>query len=1027
MNQLAPRSLAAIALLLLGLPAAGAAQGWSERFSAMEARHIGPAGMSGRVAAVAVAGPDRTTIFVGAATGGVWRSTDGGVSWSPIFDDQPVQSIGAVAVHPSNPDVVWVGTGEGNPRNSMGVGYGVFRSLDGGETWTSLGLEGTERIHRILLDPTDPDVAFVAAMGPAWSDSPERGVYRTVDGGATWDQVLKGDERTGAADLIMDPTNPNKLFAAMWEFRRWPWFFESGGQGSGLFVTHDGGDTWDRVTEEQGMPEGVLGRIGLAVAHSDPDVVYALVEAERSELLRSDDGGRTFRTISDRAGVANRPFYYADLRVDPSNENRLYSLESSIEVSEDQGRTFRTVVPSQLIHGDVQELWIDKGDPRFMIIGNDGGIAITHDRGEHWRFVENLPLAQFYHVSVDNAVPFNIYGGLQDNGSWYGPSTVWENRGIMNGHWRRVGGGDGFSVFNDPSDDRFGYSMSQQGSLSHFDKSTGERRSIQPAHPDGERLRFNWNAGLALDPLDPSVLYLGSQYLHRSRDQGRSWEIISPDLTTNDPQKQRQDRSGGLTLDATGAENHTTIVAVAPSPVSSGLIWVGTDDGNVQLTRDDGATWTSVGEGLSSSPDSTWVPQVEASRHAEGTAYAVQDDHRRGNWGTYVYRTEDYGETWEALPTEGVFGFAHVIREDPIEPRLLFLGTEFGLYVSLDRGQTWNRWSEGVPAVPVRDLVVHSRDHDLVIGTHGRGVLVLDDIRPLRALAQDPSRVDAPLWVSDPPPAYSHSTAEAIGYRSVGHAMFFGDRRPPGALLSYWVGDAEGGTATVEIRAADGALVSEHEQDVAQGLNRFAWDMRMDGDSATAAGTEGLGVLPGRYEVTVRLAQTEDRAPLEVREDPREERSPEDRARRLASQIKVQRWRAVGSGAREQLEDARTSLDRILEDVEGEAPALVEQGQAVRDAVQGALEELFTGPTCQGICGGRPVFSPVGRAARVLGSSTAAPGPNDALLVAQAESAIREIVTRVNALFAEDVAAYRQALVQAGVVGLGIPDPLGVS
>ena len=411
-----------------------AAQYTTEHFAQMRGRSIGPAGMSGRVADVDVVRSDPNIIFVGSATGGVWRSVDGGIEWAPIFDDQPVLGIGAVAVSQATPDVVWVGTGEGNPRNSAGVGNGVFRSLDGGDTWTNVGLEGSERIHRIITHPTDPAVAYVAAMGPAWSDGEVRGIFRTRDGGRTWDRVLYVDERTGAADLIMDPSNPNKLFAAMWEFRRWPWFFESGGPGSGLHVTYDGGDSWVRYTEDDGLPPGNLGRIGLAVAPSNPDVVYALVEAEKSELIRSEDGGRSWETISDRSGVVPRPFYYADLRVDPQNENRIYSLHGSIQVSEDQGRNFETVVPSSEIHGDVHELWIDPDNGRRMIMGNDGGIALTYDRGDRWRFVENLTLAQFYHISLDNEAPFNVYGGLQDNGSWYGPSTVWENRGIMNAH-----------------------------------------------------------------------------------------------------------------------------------------------------------------------------------------------------------------------------------------------------------------------------------------------------------------------------------------------------------------------------------------------------------------------------------------------------------------------------------------------------------------------------------------------------------------------------------------------------------------
>ncbi|HSM62121.1 MAG TPA: hypothetical protein VK849_15040, partial [Longimicrobiales bacterium] len=800
-----PNPLVPVLALLLASASPAATQDGPADYSDMAARSIGPAGMSGRVSDVEVVLRDRNVVYVGGATGGLFRSSDGGLTWDPVFDDQPALGIGAVAVFQPNPAIVWVGTGEGNPRNSAGVGRGLFKSIDGGETWSLVGLEGSERIHRIVTHPTDPDVAWVAALGPAWSDGEERGVFRTRDGGATWERVLFGNPRTGAADLVMDPSNPDKLFAAMWEFRRDPWFFTSGGPGSGLFVTHDGGDTWDRIEAEDGLPEGELGRIGIAVSASSPDVVYALVEAAKSALVRSDDGGRTWRTISDRDGIAPRPFYYADIRVDPKNENRIYSLHSAIQVSEDQGRTWRTVVPSQIIHGDVHELWIDPDDPRRMIIGEDGGIAFTYDRGGHWRFVENLTLAQFYHVTVDMETPFNVYGGLQDNGSWWGPSTVWESRGILNAHWRRVGGGDGFSVMSDPSDPRYGYSMSQQGSLQRFDKATGTRWGLQPVHPDGVPLRFNWNAGLVLDPYDSTTVYLGSQFVHRTRDHGASWEIISPDLTTDDPAKQRQMESGGLTLDATGAENHTTIVTIAPSPLERGVIWVGTDDGNVQITRDDGATWTNLIRNARGVPEATWVPDIEPSKHAPGRAYAVFDDHRRGNWETYVYRTEDYGASWTRLPTEGVDGFAHVLAEDPVAEDLLFLGTEFGLYMSTDGGSTWDHWTYGVPTVPVRDAVVHPRDGDLVIATHGRGILIVDDVRPLRALADGSVRHGQGPFMVPPPAALTVEIAEAIGYRSTGHAMQRGENRPSGALLSFW--SAAEGSARLEVADEQDALV----------------------------------------------------------------------------------------------------------------------------------------------------------------------------------------------------------------------------
>ena len=1012
------------------------AQYTTEHFAQIRGRSIGPAGMSGRVASVDVVASDPTVIYVGSATGGVWRSVDGGLEWAPIFDDQPVLGIGAVAVSQATPDVVWVGTGEGNPRNSAGVGNGIFKSLDGGDTWTNVGLEGSERIPRIITHPTDPDVAYVAAMGPAWSDGDVRGIFRTRDGGETWDRVLYANERTGAADLIMDPSNPNKLFAAMWEFRRDPWFFESGGPGSGLHVTYDGGETWACYTEEDGLPPGTLGRIGLAIARSNPDVVYALVEAERSELIRSEDGGRSWETISDRPGIVPRPFYYADIRVDPQNENRIYSLHGSIQVSEDQGRNFETVVPSSTIHGDVQELWIDPADGRRMIIGNDGGIAFTYDRGEHWRFVENLTLAQFYHISLDNDMPFNVYGGLQDNGSWYGPSTVWEDRGIMNAHWRRVGSGDGFSVFDDPTDARYGYSMSQQGNLVRFDKDTGRRVGIQPVHPEGDYLRFNWNAALNVDPHDPGVLYLGSQFVHRTTEHGNSWEIISPDLTTNDAEKQRQDESGGLTLDATGAENHTTILSIAPSPLRQGLIWASTDDGNVQVTEDDGATWRNTGAQIRDVPRGTWIPHVEPSHHDPQTAYVVLEDHRRGNWDPYVYKTEDLGKSWTSLNNSGIDGFVHVIREDPEEPNLLFLGTEFGLRVSLDGGDSWIHWNHGVPPAPVRDLRIHPRDHDLVVGTHGRGAYVIDDIRPLREAARDLGLAGETLRVLPMAPAQKHTRAEAIGYRSVGHAMMFGEARPYGALLNYWVGTEGSGDATIDILDVDGSSMRTLIGSAEPGVNRVVWDLRRSGENG-AGGQGGFGgpggqameVLGGTYTVRITLGDAESTGEVTVLEDAREDIAL---TRRIAKLQAVERAQSMTTA----LADAQRRLDRAIETTMNVQESLSgrDGGEDLREeggALQGSLEELrerlFTGPSCQGICGrSRLPSRTVRRPLQVLGGSPDAPTANERLMLAQAEEALQDILDEVNAIFDGAVSAYSRRLQQGGYSPFPEADPLRI-
>jgi photosystem II stability/assembly factor-like uncharacterized protein len=1000
-------------ILFLCLPLQVLGQYDSSHFSEIRGRSIGPAGMSGRVASIDVVPGNPNIIFVGASTGGVWRSNDGGLAWEPIFDEQNYLGIGAVAVSPVNPDLVWVGTGEGNPRNSAGVGNGIFRSIDGGNNWTQVGLEGSERIDKIIPHPSDANVAYAAVMGPAWSDGEVRGVYRTENLGETWERILYSNPRTGAADISIDPLNPDKIFAAMWEFRRWPWFFESGGEGSGLFISHDGGDTWRESTQQDGFPEGDLGRIGLAVSPSNPEVVYALVEATRSELLRSDDGGDSWVTISDESGIAPRPFYYADIRIDPTNENRIYSLHGSIEVSEDQGKSFRTVVSSSLIHGDVQELWINPDDGKNMIMGNDGGLAFTSDGGAHWRFVENLTLAQFYHISLDDATPYNVYGGLQDNGSWFGPNTVWENRGIMNLHWRRIGPGDGFSAFSDKTDDRYGYSTMQGGRLVRFDKATGQRIAIQPVHPDNMGLRFNWNAALNVDPLDPAALYLGSQFVHRTRDHGKSWEIISPDLTTDEPEKQLYYRSGGLTLDTSGAEAHTSILSISPSPLRKGLIWVSTDDGNIQVTEDDGMSWKNVGEGIPDVPAGTWAPHVEPSHHDENVAYVVLEDHRRGNWAPYVYKTEDIGKTWKGLANNEISGFAHVIREDPIEPNLLYLGTEFGVRVSIDGGDSWLNWSHGVPAVPVRDLRIHPREHDLVIGTHGRGIYIVDDIRPLREAAKDPSLLIDELRVLPMAPAQKYVVAEAIGYRSVGHAMMFGEMRPYGALINYWYRGVEGASVIVEVHDEENMLVHSLVDFPQKGVNRKVWDLKRTIREEGGADLRGVEVLAGNYTVKIKVLDIEMTGNLEVIEDPRFNISIEDRLEKVEALGELQSLTSTLETTESRLGAAIETVGTVLHTlrIDGEDKALIDKGVALEQLLKTTLEELFTGPLCQGSCSGTvPGNVVIQTLSRTLESSMGGLSSNETLMLSQSRNGVEEIVGRVNAIFDSEVLEYSEEL-----------------
>ena len=556
----------------------------------MKPRNIGPGGMSGRITAIDVNLKNPDIIYAGAASGGIWKSTSGGIRWTSLFNDQITASIGAIAIQQSNPEVVWVGTGEGNPRNSLNGGYGIFKSLDGGQTWQGMGLEKTRHIHRILIDPQNPNTVYVAAIGSPWGEHPERGVYKTTDGGIHWKKILFANPKTGAADLVMDPSNPNKLIAALWEHKRDPWFFKSGGMGSGLFITYDGGDNWKQITHQDGLPKGELGRVGLAIAPSDTQRVYALIEAKKNGFYRSDDGGLHWKLVNEEEEIGNRPFYYSDIRVDPQNENRIYSIFTYVNVSEDGGKSFKELMPAYNVdngvHPDHHAWWIHPKDGSFMINGNDGGLNITRDRGKNWRFVGNIPVGQFYHISVDMDYPYNVYGGMQDNGSWKGPAYVWRDQGIRNAYWQEILFGDGFDVVPNESNSRFGFGMSQQGSVSRYDAETGDNYTIKPTHPDPNiLLRFNWNAAIAKDPFNPRTLYFGSQFVHKSKDEGLTWQVISPDLTTNDKSKQKQSDSGGLTLDATGAENHCTLLVIEPSPLEQNMLWTASDDGRVHTLR----------------------------------------------------------------------------------------------------------------------------------------------------------------------------------------------------------------------------------------------------------------------------------------------------------------------------------------------------------------------------------------------------------------------------------------------------------
>ena len=841
----------------------------SATVSGLGARNIGSAAMSGRISALAARQEKdgKVTLYVGAASGGIWKSLDGGTTFKPVFDRQPVQSIGAITLDPSDPSTVWVGTGESWTRNSVSVGNGVYRSADGGESWDYLGLPESERINKILVHPRDGKIVYVCVPGKLWSDSPDRGLYKTTDGGKSWTLILKGPNlSTGCSGLTMDPRNPDRLFAGLWDFRRKGWTFRSGGDGptavsgSGLFVTSNGGGSWQQLDDKtaRGLPPQPWGRLDVDIATSNPDVVYAVIEGVRSALFRSADGGKTWEERDRSQSMVWRPFYFSNIIIDPTDADRLYKVNFSLIASDDGGKSFARVGGGLGgTHGDHHDTWINPTNTRHVITGDDGGLFISYDGGNKWLKTDNLPVSQFYHVSVDDKDPYQVYGGLQDNSSWVGDSEY--PGGITNDRWENLFGGDGFWAFADPSDPNYAYAESQGGNIGRINRITREQRDIQPKAGRGEKLRFNWNAPIHLSPNVKGKIYIGAQFLFASADHGQSWQRISPDLTTNDPQKQRQEESGGITVDNSAAEMHTTIYSISESPRNAAVIWVGTDDGNVQLTRDGGTNWTNVVRNVKGLPPASWVSSVEAGRHADGTAYATFDRHSDGDLEPWVYRTDDFGRSWQRIaePGQGVRGYAHVIKEDPVNGNVLYLGTEFGLWISIDRGATWAEFKGGnFPAVAVRDIAIQPRNNDVVIATHGRGIWIIDDVTPLRALTPDVLARDVAFLPGRP----IQQRIQGGGGWVEGDAKFSGANPPPGAMINYYQQTRHVfGRMKVEVFDGAGKLVDTLPASKRKGLNRVVWSMQSKPPRVpTAAQTAGAArsgprVLPGTY--TVRLTK----------------------------------------------------------------------------------------------------------------------------------------------------------------------------
>jgi photosystem II stability/assembly factor-like uncharacterized protein len=1014
----------------------------------MKPRNIGPGGMSGRVTSIDVVESNPEIMYVGTASGGIWKSTSGGIKWEPIFENELTASIGAVAIQQSNPSVIWAGTGEGNPRNSLNGGFGIYKSLDAGKTWQAMGLEKTRHIHRVIIHPTNPDIVYVGAIGSPWGEHKERGVYKTTDGGKTWKQILYNNEKTGAADLIMDPKNPNKIIAAMWEHKRDPWFFKSGGEGSGLYITHDGGDNWKKITDKEGFPKGELGRIGVAVAPNNPEVIYALVEAKKNALYKSEDGGFKWKKINDKPGIGNRPFYYSEIYVDPQNENRVYSVFTYVNVSNDGGKNFKQLMPAygvdNGVHPDHHAWWIHPNNGKFMIDGNDGGLNITKDGGKSWRFIGNIPVAQFYHINVDNEFPYNVYGGMQDNGSWRGPAYVWKAQGIRNSYWQEISFGDGFDVIPDKDDSRYGWSMSQQGSVVRYDHITGNNYSVKPTHKDPNvKLRFNWNAAINMDPFDNNTLYFGSQFVHKSTDKGLTWEVISPDLSTNNPEKLKQSESGGLTMDATGAENHCTVLVIEPTSLEKDVLWAATDDGQVHITKDGGANWTNVAKNIKGLPEFSWITQIKASNKNKGEALLVANDYRRFNYTPYAYRTKNYGKTWERIVDENdVQSYTLCIVEDPENENLLFLGTDDGLYVSLNAGDKWTKWTNGFPTVPVKDLVIHPREHDLVIGTFGRAAWVLDDIKPLRAMAGN-NKTDKDIQLFAPPVAYQSASQQPTGSRFGADAMYQGENRNGGAILSYYVKVDEKKSTTdkkekiskddkvkkdsITLEVFNGLTkirTLKFKAPKKSGIHKTTWYMREKGVARASRRIRkstrepgGVTVKPGVYKLRMTYGYETSEQDIIVAYDPRLEISDEAINQKYNASKELESYQAKIAAIVKQLVESKNTASSIKSKLTKEDKTKYKNEIKASKEIDKKIDSLIalylgTIDKRQGITRNPEITvnQRFGQASRYIRSRFGEQTSTETVLMNQFIEEFKKAVTETNTFFNNDWITYKKSV-----------------
>ncbi len=974
-----PRPTASPKASATATPAPTARMTIKDAISSLRFREIGPAVMGGRINDIEVEPNDARVIYAAAASGGIVKSVNGGTSWTTIFNNEAVPSIGDVAISPSNPTIVWAGTGESNNRQSSSWGNGVYKSMDAGKTWKLMGLPNSFAIPRIVVHPTNPDIVYVAVLGNLWAPNSERGVYKTSDGGRSWQHVLKVNDDTGATELAIDSESPNILYAATYQRRRTVFGFNGSGEHSALYKSNDGGETWVKITK--GMPydtenaptprpETLLetGRISISVYPKDTNIVFVTIEHANGGVYRSNDKGETWTRVAE-IGSVPRPMYFSKLRVDPNNDQRLWLAGVTMQYSEDGGRTWSGNF-ARAPHSDIHGIWINPKDSNHLIIGGDGGINITYDRGRTWDYSNTVPLGQFYEIGADNSFPYKICGGLQDNNTWCAPSMTYHPRGISNDDWYTIGGGDGFYAQPDPNDPNIVYAESQDGNLLRRNTLTGESKGIRPREDEGEKFfRFQWNSPIVISAYDSNTIYYAGNFVFKSTNRGDTWAKVSPDLTTNVdrntlaimgkvPDKNTRSRHDGV-------QQYPTITSISESPVNRNVLWAGTDDGNLQVTRD-GQNWKNVVEKVPGVPKGTYVSRVVASRENEATAYATFDGHRMGDFKVYVYMTTDYGETWKSiasnLPQNN--GVVNVIREHPRNPNLLLVGTEFGLFASFDRGGNWTQLKHNLPTVPVDDILIHPRENDLILGTHGRSIWVMDDITALEQINETVLNSSVHLF----------DTRQAVMYRTwnnkslTSDKAFYGQNPPNGALLNFYLKEPLGEKETVAITIQDAAgqtvrtINCNRPQPsptppaqpggggggggggffggggaaqpciANKGVNRYVWDLRSrpagpqlppgggaggpggpGGGFAAALAQLGFRVDPGDYTVKMKLGDKEVTKTVKVIDDPRIVFSAEDRAKKRAAITKLQPLVMQAGLAQASIVTLRTNVNNAIE------------------------------------------------------------------------------------------------------------------